>query len=71
MLYINNMEKHPCENTDYSNPLIIEYFKTFNDKDLIAYKVAQQQLQTSLNLNLSNGFIQFKRTVQIPAKIPR
>jgi hypothetical protein len=65
------MEKHPLENTNYTDPLIIEYFNTFNDKDMIAYKVAQQQLQTSLNLNLSNGFVQFKRTVQVPAKIPR
>jgi hypothetical protein len=46
------------ENTDYT-PEIVEYVKTFDERELIALEVARQQLGDSLNLNESNGFKEF------------
>jgi hypothetical protein len=46
------------ENTDYT-PEIVEYVKTFDERELIALEVARQQLGGSLNLNVSNGFKEF------------
>ena len=53
------MEKQSeTENTDYT-PEIIEYLKTFDERELIALEVARQQLGHSLNLNLSIGYKEF------------
>lgn len=46
------------ENSDYT-PKIIEYVKTFDERELIALEVARQQLGSSLNLNETIGFKEF------------
>lgn len=56
------MEKSAEENTDYTDPVLIKYLETFNEKDIISLNVARQQLGTSLNLNISNGYNEFKKT---------
>ena len=34
-----------------------EYIETFNENDLLAYKIAQEHLQSSFSLEKSIGFI--------------
>lgn len=46
------------DNTDYT-PELLEYLKTFDERELIALEVAKQQLGSSLNLNESNGYKEF------------
>jgi hypothetical protein len=46
------------DNSDYT-PELLEYLKTFDERELIALEVAKQQLGTSLNLNESNGYKEF------------
>lgn len=46
------------ENSDYT-PKLIEYLKSFDERELIALEVARQQLGTSLNLNETIGYKEF------------
>jgi hypothetical protein len=46
------------ENSDYT-PELIEYLKSFDERELIALEVARQQLGSSLNLNETVGYKEF------------
>jgi hypothetical protein len=68
MFYIIKMsdkivaEASKDENTSYDDPKILEYLGTLDEKEIIALNVARQQLGQSLDINLSNGFIEYKKS---------
>jgi len=43
--------------------LVEEYVKTWSEKEQKGYHIAKTHLQTSFQIEKSNGFIQWKKTI--------
>lgn len=43
------------------NILILKYIKSLNEKEKRALAIAQHHLETSFDIEKSNGFIEFKK----------
>ena len=46
-----------------------EYLKSLSDKDIMAYHIAISHLQSSFQLEKSNGFLQWKQQQQKLSKL--
>lgn len=51
-----NLSRYPTE----THELIVQYLKSMNEKEKIAYKIAKNHLGTSFNIIKSIGYIEWK-----------